>query len=1084
MLRDRLTIVAVVSGVSGLFAWGDAITSGQLGNSEDGTRFSPVQAGALTNWSTVAAGSHSLGFKTDGTLWSWGLGASGQLGHATGIVNRSSPVQIGTLTSWSSNIAAGIFHSLAIRTNGTLWSWGLGSSGQLGQATGIVNRSSPVQVGTLTGWSRVAASSSCHSLAVRTNGTLWGWGIGTSGQLGQVTAAVNRSSPTQIGTLTAWSAVFSANTYAFATRTDGTLWSWGLGTSGQLGHVTAAVSRSSPVQVGTLTGWSAATGGTGQTIALRTNGTLWSWGVNNSGELGQSDVLGRSSPTQIGTLTNWSGVSASLLSAVASRTDGTLWSWGSATVGQLGDGAKINRSSPTQIGTLTVWSTAAFGVTHAVSVRTDGTLWCWGSTTSGELGNLEDGTRFSPVFLGISSDNWKNIAATTSHSVAVKRDGTLWAWGSGANGVLGQVTSIVNQSSPVQIGTLTGWSEPSIGLLFSLANRTDGSLWAWGLGTNGVLGQTTNTTTTSSPVQIGTLTSWNVVTGGGSHVVAIKTDSTLWAWGLSTNGQLGQAAKISRSSPVQIGTLTEWALVSGGLSHTHGVKTDGTLWAWGLATAGQLGNLEDGTRFSPIQIGAATDWSVVDTNNSHSAAIKTDGTLWAWGLGTAGQLGQVTAIVNLSSPTQIGTLTNWSTVSVSSTHSLALKTDGTLWAWGTGTSGQLGQVTVIVNRSSPAQVGTLTGWSTVCAGQSHSVATRTDGTLWAWGLGTSGELGQVTAAVSRSSPTQIGTLTAWSVVDGGNFYTLALRTNGTMWSWGVGGSGQLGEVTGIASRSSPIQIGTLTSWSSIVLNFNHAMARKTDNTLWVWGLGTSGQLGQVTAIVNRSSPTQIGTLTTWSSLAVGTTHSLAVRTNGTLWAWGIATSGQVGDSTKLTRSSPVQIGTLTGWASVAGGASHSVARRTDGTIWAWGQTTIGQLGNLEDGTRFSPIQIGTLTNWAMVTSNQANSYTHARKTDGTLWAWGDAVTTGVLGQVTDIANRSSPVQIGTLTNWSNIVGAGVSHVLAVKTNGSIWAWGTGTQGQVGDSAKVGRSSPVQIGTLTGWTHVSGGGSHSIALRTI
>jgi alpha-tubulin suppressor-like RCC1 family protein len=209
---------------------------------------------------------HTLAIKTDGTLWSWGFNTNGQLGLGN-TTNYSSPKQVGALTTWN-KVAAGFF-SLAIKTDGTLWSWGFNTFGQLGLGN-TTDYSSPKQVGALTTWSQIA-SSTHFSLVVKTDGTLWAWGRNNAGQLGIGTSGggTYQSSPVQVGALTTWSKTAAAGDQALAIKTDGKLWSWGANTTGQLG-LGNTTSYSSPKQVGTLTTWSEVSGGATFSLALIT----------------------------------------------------------------------------------------------------------------------------------------------------------------------------------------------------------------------------------------------------------------------------------------------------------------------------------------------------------------------------------------------------------------------------------------------------------------------------------------------------------------------------------------------------------------------------------------------------------------------------------------------------------------------------------------------------------------------------------------------------------------------------------------------------------------------------------------------
>jgi alpha-tubulin suppressor-like RCC1 family protein len=336
-----------------LYAWGYN-TQGQLGLNDTVRRSSPVQVGALVNWAQVSAGFYvSSAIKTDGTLWAWGNNSNGSVGDGT-TINRSNPVQVGALTNWYQVSSGGIF-TAAVKTDGSLWAWGFNTQGQLGQ-NNVIPRSSPVQVGALTNWAQVSSGRS--TLSVKTDGTLWGWGLNDIGTVGDGTV-INRSSPVQVGALTNWARVSSGTLHTAAVKTDGTIWAWGDNRIGQLGDGTANNRRSSPVQVGALTNWSRVSAGRESTFSIKTDGTLWSWGVNNRGQLGQNNVIDRSSPVQIGALTNWSTISAGAYgSSTSVKTDGTLWVWGSNAYGQLGDGTIANRSSPVQIGALTKWTMA------------------------------------------------------------------------------------------------------------------------------------------------------------------------------------------------------------------------------------------------------------------------------------------------------------------------------------------------------------------------------------------------------------------------------------------------------------------------------------------------------------------------------------------------------------------------------------------------------------------------------------------------------------------------------------------------------------------------------------------------------
>ena len=287
----------------------------------------------------------------------------------------------------------------------------------------------------------------------------------------------------------------------------------------------------------------------------------------------------------------------------------------------------------------------------------------------------------------------------------------LYAWGYNGQGILG-LGDTTNRSSPTQVGALITWSKTEVGQFLSVATKHDGTLWTWGGDpfNYGSLGNNT-TTSISSPVQVGALTTWDKIAAGRYGGLATTTDGKLYAWGFNNYGQLGQGNTTNYSSPVQVGSLTNWLKVAGGTYFSAAIKTDGTLWTWGVNSNGGLGlNISDAiNRSSPVQVGALTTWQDMALGQRHMIATTTDGKLYAWGYNGFGQLGNNTT-TNYSSPIQVGALTTWSKVGAGTYFSMAVKTDGTLWAWGKNAIGQLGQGNT-TNRSSPVQVGALTTWS-------------------------------------------------------------------------------------------------------------------------------------------------------------------------------------------------------------------------------------------------------------------------------------------------------------------------------------------------------------------------------------
>tara|TARA_R110000868_G_scaffold81757_1_gene231260 strand:- start:6211 stop:7407 length:1197 start_codon:yes stop_codon:yes gene_type:complete len=374
-------------------------------------------------------------------------------------------------------------------SQGGLWGWGYNNVGQLGDNTST-QKSSPIQtISGGTNWKQVSVGD--HAAAIKTDGTLWLWGRNTYGQLGNNLgggAALDpKSSPVQtISGGTNWKMVACGGYNTACIKTDGTLWLWGYNTLGQLGNNANTINETkSPVQ--TVSGganWKQVSTGN-FSAAIKTDGTLWTWGYNVNGTLGDNTTVNKSSPVQtVAGGTNWKQVSSGgSHNAAAIKTDGTLWTWGINSYGNLGNntngngGTTNSQSSPIQtISGGTNWKMVACGYYHDVAIKTDGTLWTWGYGYYGQLGNetnLYSGSRSSPVQTVAGGTNWKQVSSDSNHTTCIKTDGTLWTWGENSFVQLGDNTT-VNKSSPVQtVAGGTNWKQVDAGSISMMAIRED-----------------------------------------------------------------------------------------------------------------------------------------------------------------------------------------------------------------------------------------------------------------------------------------------------------------------------------------------------------------------------------------------------------------------------------------------------------------------------------------------------------------------------------------------------------------------------------------------------------------------------------
>ena len=356
----------------------------------------------------------------------------------------------------------------------------------------------------------------------------------------------------------------------------------------------------------------------------------------------------------------------------------------------------------------------------------------------------------------------------------------------------------------------------------------EGNLWSWGLNDNGQLGDDTTTTKCTPVTTLAGGTNWKQVACGNTHTAAIKTDGTLWTWGRNIAGALGDNTAINRSTPVTtFAGGTNWKQVACGGSHTAAIKSDGTLWAWGGGgTYVPVGNNLQFSVYTPVTTFAGgTNWKQVACRDSHTAAIKTDGTLWTWGSNAFAQLGDNTIISRSTPVTTFAGGTNWKQVACGGSHTAAIKSDGTLWAWGGG--GTYVPVGNNLQFSVYTPVTTFAGgtnWKQVACRDSHTAAIKTDGTLWTWGSNAFAQLGDNTI-ISRSTPvTTFAGGTNWKQVSCVGYATAAIKTDGTLWTWGQNSSGQLGDNTTIGRCTPVTTFAGGTNWKQVSGGYNHTAA--------------------------------------------------------------------------------------------------------------------------------------------------------------------------------------------------------------------------------------------------------------------
>ena len=411
-----------------------------------------------------------------------------------------------------------------------------------------------------------------------------------------------------------------------------------------------------------------------------------------------------------------------------------------------------------------------------------------------------------------------------------------------------------------------------------------------------------------------------------------------------------------------LAALTAGAAVLAAATAPVVAQASGTAWTWGYNINGQLGDNTTTERWTPVEVkgpggtGALGNVVAVTAGHAHTAALKSDGTVWAWGGNTFGQLGDNTTTerwtpVQVQGPGGTGVLGNIAAVAAGYYHTAALKADGTVWTWGRNDEGQLGDNTttdrwVPVQVLGPGGTGVLNGIVALAGGYHHTIAVKADGTVWAWGRNDEGELGNNSttdrwAPVQVKGPGGVGVLGNVAAVAGGYRHTAALRADGTVWAWGFNTSGQLGDNT-TTEHWAPVQVkgpggtGVLGSIVAVGAGYQHTAALKSDGTVWSWGDNFYGQVGDNTeddrwAPVQVKGPGGTGVLGNMVASAVGHYHSVTVKNDSTVWGWGWNVHGQLGNNTSTRSEMPVQVkgpggtGVLGNIVAVSGGYAHTAA---------------------------------------------------------------------------------------------------------------------------------------------------------------
>ncbi|MEM7139928.1 MAG: hypothetical protein AAF548_02785 [Actinomycetota bacterium] len=695
-------------------------------------------------------------------------------------------------------------------------------------------------------------------------------------------------------------------------------------------------------------------------LALVASGcTTLGWGWNAFGQLGTGTGVDETTPVA-GSLPDWREVEAGGSQTCAIAVDDSLWCWGWNYFGGVGDGTTNTRGRPVRVGTDTDWADLTVGFAHACATKGNGSLWCWGANAARQLGDYTTTDRWSPTQV-LAGPNWTSVEAGFNTTCALNDNADLWCFGSNLSGQIDTTPS--TSEDPTRLGN--GWVDiaVSVGTICGVLGTND--LWCWGRDDAGELGDGAPANPAPTPKQVSPGTTWVSVDAGDYHLCAIETTGSLFRWGESTDGQVGDGTTGAIVwSPVAVASGTKWAEIDPGDLFTCGRQTDSTLWCWGSDSQQRLGNgTASGTVPIPAQLGSENDWEEVSTGGGQTCARR-EAAIWCWGSDSskAGLDG-----TNQSEPMELDP--DILDVTAGLHHSCRVAENGTLWCTGDNGAGQVGSVFVGSSTDTYRRVGLSTRWVAVDAGGDVTCGIEADD-LFCWGANANGQLGDGTTT-DRAAPALVALDVAQAST--GGRHTCAVYESGALYCWGRNDRGQLG-LGDTSTRLAPVQVGTDTDWQAVAAGFDFTCALKTDGSMHCFGANTFGQLGSGDT-VDRSTPEEI-VGTSWSVLDAGYGHVCATRADRTLFCWGDNTYGQLGDGTTTARTTPTLTGGSTPFIDIGTGDFHTCAVETGGPtneLYCFGGNFFGQLGDGTTTNRSTPTLIASGANWFKVAAGSAHT---------------------------------------------------------------------------------------------------------------
>jgi len=1015
----------VLNNAGQVFTFGEN-QDGQLG--DDTTDDKKIPVPIFGNHDFVKIDSnyrHTIALHNDTSVWAWGWNNKGQLGSGT-TSELLVPTCVDGLTRVQ-NIAAGAYHSMALLHNGDVKAWGSNSYGQLGDGTSN-QRYQPAPVNNLEKIKAIAAGYN-HSLAILEDNTVMAWGNNNAGQVGDYSDGNNKFIPVKVSHLVNVVSIAAGKEHSMALKKNGTVWAWGSNDKGQLG-IGSTINQNHPVQIETLDDIDAIAAGGQHSMALREDGTIWIWGLNNQGQLGNGTMLTdevihyETTPIKVESNQPFIGISAGENHSMALSADGTVWVWGDNSKGQLGTDTPQNILVPQLV--------------YAPINAPD------------NLDPLNLGLQ-EPPKITIQEDNQSEYLFFEIRDAETPVQ-DLSVTGEADNPVLVPMDQVFIECNDGQCKAMITPSQNDFGetlIQFRVNDKENSTVSSIKLVVEQVNDppfiseiddQRTDENITSSPIYFTiddlesnaddlflSAHSMNtilvpddqIVFGGsgknrfvtitpgtdqsGLAVITLTVSDQKEAFSRSFTFSVNAAPYISDIGDITIAEDQSTDHIYFEVSDTESSLTELTI--EGFSSEQHIVS-DENIILNRTNLGYSL---LIIPNEDQSGKTKITLRVSDGNAVTEDTFTLTIEPDNDPPIIKFEELMGKPAIAAGAFHCLAVRGGKDVMAWGRNDMGQLGigNSGDGIGRIFPHFVNGMEKIVNLAAGENHSLALSTDGKVWAWGNNSSGQLGIGDLNVKQlDAPQKILHLTDIMAIDAGHTHSLALQSDGTVWSWGNNSNGQLGNGLEI-SESKPILIPKLSSCIAIAAGYAHSVALKNDGTVWTWGLNSAGQLGDNSEI-NRNEPVPVGVANV-IAIAAGDYHTVALKKDGTVWTWGDNPNGQLGDGTKETKYIPTRVANISKVIGIAAGYLHTLALRSDGTVWGWGGNEYGQLGD--------------------------NS---------------------------EVKMQLLPVKTVFTDSQGLAIEAGQYHSLVLKKDGSVWSFGANGFGQLGDNTFQGKTKPVHV----------------------